>query len=202
MLRLVLLAAALAFACPAVAGNTLVTPGSAVAVAKSGLTVTPAAEWNRLGARPGRAAETWTLDGDTLNDLTFYGGIESGRPIIREVSKKQKPLPTFSATMLLSDVPGLLERSYRIALDTPLVEVGLIEPVPFAGVDGVHFAYRFTRPEEDVVRRGEAWAAIVGGRLYMIAFEAPALHFFDAGIAAARSIVATATLAPAAKPAR
>lgn len=196
MTRSILFAATLAFATPALAGNTLVAPGTAVAVAKSALTVTPASEWNRLGARPGRAAETWTLDGDTLNDLTFYGGIESGKPIIREVSKRQKPLPTFSSTMLLGDVPALLEQSYRIALDTPLVEIGTVEPAPFGGAKGVHFTYRFTRPEEDVQRQGEAWATIDGGRLYMISFEAPALHFFDAGIAGARAIVATAKLVP------
>ena len=163
MIRLALFAVALACAAPALAGNTLVEPGAPVAVAKSVLTVTPPSEWNRLGARPGRAAETWTLDGDTLNDLTFYGGIESGKPIIREVSKRHKPLPTFSPTMLLSDVPALLEQSYRIALDTPLVEIGAVEPMPFAGGKGVHFTYRFTRPDEDVRRLGEAWATIAGG---------------------------------------
>ncbi|MEH3108469.1 MAG: hypothetical protein PGN09_14735 [Sphingomonas fennica] len=172
-------------------------PATPVAVARSTLTVTPPAEWNRLGARPGRAAETWTLDGDTLNDLTFYGGIESGRPIIREVSRRHKPLPTFSTTMLLTDVPPLLEQSYRIALDTPMVAIGRSEPAPFAGRPGIHFTYRFTRPEEDVERQGEAWATIAAGRLYMIAFEAPALHFFDQGAPAARAVVATATLASA-----
>ena len=198
MIRPLLTALLLAFATPAFAGNTLVSPGAPVAVAKSAMTVTPASEWNRLGARPGRSAETWTLDGDTLNDLTFYGGIESGKPIIREVSRKQKPLPTFSSTMLLGDVPALLEQSYRIALDSPLVEVGQVEPGPLGGLNGVHFTYSFTRPEEDVRRLGEAWATIQGGKLYMIAFEAPALHFFDAAVQQARAVVATARIAPAA----
>lgn len=195
MIRPALFGLALALAAPAFAGNTLVPPGVPVTVARSTLTVTPASEWNRLGARPGRSAETWTLDGDTLNDLTFYGGVENGRPIIREISKNHKPLPTFSSTMLLSDVPALFEQSYRIALDTPLVEIGTVEPALFGGAKGVHFTYRFTRPEEDVRRLGEAWATIADGRLYMIAFEAPALHFFDAGIGGARAIVASAKMA-------
>lgn len=187
----------LAFAVPAQAGNTLVSPGTAVEVARSRMTVTPASEWNRLGARPGRAAETWTLDGETLNDLTFYGDIASGKSIIREVSRKHKPLPTFSSTMLLSDVPALLEQSYRIALDTPLVEIGTVEPGTLGGRKGVHFTYHFTRPEEDVRRTGEAWATIIDERLYMIGFEAPTLHYFDAGIDRARAVVATARFAPA-----
>jgi len=185
---------ALLLSAPALAGNTLVPAGTPVAVAKSALTVTPPGEWNRLGAHPGRHAETWTLDGDTLNDLTFYGGILAGQPIIREVSRKSRPLPRFAATMLLTDVPVLFEQSYRIALDTALMEVGKVEPASFAGRKGVHFSYRFTRPDEDVRRLGEGYAAIADGRLYMMTFEAPAIHYFDDGIAAARAIAASATL--------
>ncbi|SFR95981.1 hypothetical protein [Sphingomonas jatrophae] len=196
MIRTVTAAALIALATPAIAGNTLVPAGVPAAVAKSTLTVTPAAEWNRLGARPGRAAETWTLDGDTLNDLTFYGGIETGQPIVREVSRKSKPLPHFSSTMLPTDLPALLEASYRISLDTPLVEIGTVEPTTFAGASGVHFTYSFTNPADDVRRRGEAWAAVIDRRLYMASFEAPALHFFDAGIEGARKVVATAKLVP------
>jgi hypothetical protein len=188
------LAVALLSVAPALAGNTLVPAGAPVAVAKSGLTVTPAGEWNRLGARPGRNAETWTRDGDPLNDLTFYGGIVDGQPIIREVSRRSKPLPRFAGTMLLSDVPALFEQSYRIGFDTPLMEIQKVEPVAFAGHKGVRFTYQFTRPEEDVRRLGEGHATIVAGRLYMTTFEAPAIFYFDRDIAAARAIATSATL--------
>ena len=70
-------------AAPVAAGNRLIVPGQPVAVAKSMLTVTPAVECNKLGARPGRNSETWTFDGDALNDLTFYGGIEPERTLFR-----------------------------------------------------------------------------------------------------------------------
>lgn len=193
-MRPFLAAALLAVAAPALAGNTLVPPNQSVAVAKSALTVTPAREWNRMGARPGRLSETWTIDGDSLNDLTFYGGIESGHPIFREVDKRNKPLPHFSTTMLLTDVPVLFENSYRIALDTAGMEIGRIEPALFAGRKGVRFAYSFVREGEEVRRQGEAYAAIIDKKLYMISFEAPALHYFDAGIEGARQVVASATL--------
>ena len=193
-IRNAMIGAALFLSAPALAGNSLVPAGVAVTVARSALTVTPPTEWNRLGARPGRNAETWTLDGDTLNDLTFYGGIVEAQPIVREVSKRSRPLPRFSATMLLTDLPALFEQSYRIALDTPTMEIGRVEPVPFAGRKGVHFAYRFTRPGEDVWRLGEGYGAIADGRLYMMTFEAPAIHYFQDGIAAARTIAASATL--------
>ena len=84
-----------------------------VQVAKSGMKVTPARDWNSLSIRPGKKAEIWTLDGEQLNDVTFYGGIAPGEPLIREQSKKQKPLPKFTRETLLVELPELLEGTYR-----------------------------------------------------------------------------------------
>src|SRR3546814_20406076 len=75
--------------------------------------VTPARDWNSLSIRPGKKAETWTLDGEQLDDVTFYGGIAPGEPLIRERSKKHKPLPKFTSETLLIEVPELLEGTYR-----------------------------------------------------------------------------------------
>src|SRR3546814_2722959 len=81
--------------------------------AKSAMKVTPARDWNSLSIRPGKKAETWTLDGEQLDDVTFYGGIAPGEPLIRERSKKHKPLPKFTSETLLIEVPELLEGTYR-----------------------------------------------------------------------------------------
>jgi hypothetical protein len=188
---------ALLFVLPAaaIAGNTLIPPKAAVAVAKSALTVTPDREWNKMGRRPGRNAETWTFDGEQLNDLTFYGGIAAGATLLREVSKKHKPLPRFNATMLITDIPTLVENSYRIGADVSVITIDQIEPTTFAGYQGIRFTYDFTPPSDEVHRKGEGHAAIVDGRLYMITFEAPALHFFDASIAPARAVIASAAFA-------
>lgn len=198
MTRIALAATAIALVCttPALAGNALIAKGQTVAVAKSRLTVTPDHEWNKMGARPGRNSETWTLDGDGLNDINFYGGIENDKTLFREVSKKTKPLPHFAATMLLTDIPTLFETSYSIALDTQLMKIDGIAPTTFLGTKGVHFTYSFSRPDEEVRRKGEASAAIIDGRLFMISFEAPNVYYFDRDIAAYRAIVASATMAP------
>lgn len=192
--RSLLVTSALLMAAPAMAGNALMVPGTPVAVAKSVMTVTPGREWNRLSARPGRDSETWTIDGDGMNGLNFYGGIESGRSLFREVSKKTKPLPHFSTTMLLTDIPELFENSYRIALDTPLFTVSGIEPVKFLGQDGVRFTYSFRRQQQEILRQGEATATIVGKRLYLISFEAPTIHYFDRDVAGYREIVGSAKM--------
>ncbi|HTI66617.1 MAG TPA: hypothetical protein VL460_03605 [Caulobacteraceae bacterium] len=179
-------------ASPALAGNSLIAPGKKAAVARSTLSVTPSSEWNKMGARPGRNSETWTLDGDGLNDVTFYGGVGDGQTLFKEVDKANRPLPRVSSTMLVTDIPTLLENSYRIALGTSLISIDAIEPTSFAGEKGVRFTYSFTKQDEEVRRRGEARAAMVKGKLYMITYEAPALHYFDRSLTAARELADSA----------
>jgi hypothetical protein len=178
----------------ALAKNTLVSQQTIVAGADTALIVAPDRDWNRMGARPGRSSETWTIDGEALNDVTFYVGIKDGQTLFREVSKRNKPLPHFSSTMLLTDIPALLEQSYSIALGTQVIKVDAIEPTMFLASSGVKFTYSFARPDEDVRRRGEGTAAMIGGRLYMITYEAPELYYFDHYVAAYRSIVNGARL--------
>ncbi len=190
---LLLLALALTGA-PLRADNMLVPAGQPIAVARSPMTVTPPIEWNRLGARPGRLSETWTLDGEALNDLTFYGGIARGRALFREVDRRNRPLPRLYATMLITDIPTLLENSYRVALNTPFFTVEGMAPARFLGRPGLRFAYSFTHPGDDLPRRGEARAALVDGKLFMITFEAPRLHYFDHDVAAFRAIADSARL--------
>lgn len=191
--RLAVLSAALITE-PTLAGNSLIAAGQRVAVGKSTMTVQPDQEWNKLGARPGRNSEEWTLDGDGLNDLTFYGGIENGRTLFREVNKRNTPLPRFSSTMLLTDLPSLLEQSYRIALDTPLMTITSVKPARLAGAKAVHFGYTFARRGEDLRRTGEGTAAVVGSKLYMITFEAPVTFYFDRDQAGAQAVVTSARL--------
>ena len=131
---------------PAQAGFKLMPTGKAQLVGKLGLSVTPPNDWNRLGSKIGRNAESWTLDGLSLNDLTFYAGIEEGRTLFREVDKKNRPLPKFTAAMLPTDIVSLFEGSYRVAAATSLFEIGKVEPAIFAGKAGVHFTYSFVQP--------------------------------------------------------
>jgi hypothetical protein len=189
-----MLSASIVAATPALAGYKLMAQGKAVAVAKSGLTVTPAQPWNRLGGRVGRNAESWTLDGLPLNDMTFYGGIANGTTLFREVDKKNAPLPRFSSTMLIPDVVQLFEGSYRVANSTSLMSIDSTEPATFAGQPGFRFTYNFTVQNEEVRRKGEAYGAVVGGKLYMVTFEAPVIHYFDAGIEGFRTLAASAKI--------
>jgi hypothetical protein len=184
--------AALALSSPAIAGFKLMPTGKAQPVGKLGLSVIPPNDWNRLGAKIGRNAESWTLDGLSLNDLSFYAGIEQGRTLFREFDKKNRPLPKFAASMLPTDIVSLFEGSYRVAAGTSLFEIGKVEPATFAGKPGVHFTYSFVQQGEEVRRNGEGTGAIIGGKLYLITFEAPIIHYFDRDIARYHDLVSTA----------
>lgn len=188
-------AAALLVSAPATAGFKLMAPGQSQLIRKSTMSVTPTIAWNRLGARLGRNAEAWTLDGHSLNDLIFYSAIPAGGTLFREVDKKNKPLPKFDSKMLAPDVAAMFESTYRIAASTSLFTVDSIEPATFAGQPGFRFAYSFAVQGEEVRRSGEATGAIIRGQLYMITFEAPKVYYFDRNIADYRALVASTKVA-------
>lgn len=167
--------------------------GVAVSIADSPLTVTPGRDWNRLDGNVGKHTETWTLDGGQLNDLTFFAGIEPGKPLVRERSKKREPLPKFGAGTLLVELPELFEATYRTAKQIADFRVTDVQPTRFLGQDGVMFTYEYV-DQDQLTRKGEARAAIVAGRLYMIGFDAPRLHYFERSIDDFHRIVQSARL--------
>ena len=178
----------------AVAGWKIMPRTVSVAVAKSPMTVTPGEDWNRWSTRPSKKGETWTLDGVSLNELSFFGGVLAGEAIYRERSKKDEPLPKFDAHMLPPDIVQAVEGSYRILLKTSLFAIDSQEPMKLAGYNGVRFTYHYTVQDEDVRRKGEARAVIVDGQLYLITFDAPEIHYFAAGIDEARRIMDSARI--------
>ena len=167
--------------------------GQAVAIAKSPVTVTPPRDWNRLDGRPGKFAETWTLDGEQLNDVTFYTGVESGEPLVRERNRKREPLPKFRSTTLLAEVPELLEGTYRAARGVATFTVTTAQPGSFLGKPGIRFTYAYTDADE-LPRMGEARAVLIGGKLYMATFDAPRLYYFDRFVGDYRALADSAAL--------
>ena len=178
----------------ALAGWKIMPQKTPVAVAKSNLTVTPRSDWNRWSSRPSKKGEVWTLDGVSLNELSFFAGVANGESIYKERNKKDKPLPKFDAKMTLPDIVQMFEASNRIIMETSLFKVDQVEPATLAGHKGVRFTYEYTVKDEEVRRKGEGRAAVIGGKLYLINFVAPAIHYHDAGIDEARAIMDSARL--------
>ena len=142
-------------AVPALA-NSLVSPGPRKSIARSTLSAVPDGEWNKLSLRGGRNVEVWTLDGDELNEVTFYGGIEVGKPLLREADKKERPLPRVTPKMLITDIPAILESTYRVQFNISQMSIDAQEPELVGGHKGIRFTYSFVRNDEDVQRKGEA----------------------------------------------
>lgn len=173
--------------------NSYREQGKAVEIDNTGISVVPPRDWNKLSIRPGKFAETWTLDGEQLNDVTFFGSVEAGNPLVREKNKKREPLPKFTENMLLIEIPELLENTYRAYKKIGKFEVIASSPGQFLGKDGVHFSYEYL-DEDDLPRRGEAQAVIVRKKLYMVTYDAPRLHYFNRSVEDFRALAASAQL--------
>lgn len=195
MNKLVLgLALACFAAAPLSAKWTLLPETMPVAVAKSAMKVVPGRGWNSWSFRPGKKNELWSYDGPVLNQIEFIGGIADGEPLARERNKKDRPLPKFSSRMLPTDIAQAYEQTQRIVTQSPDFTIDSMEPVTFAGHPGVRFTFHFTKPDEELTRKGEARGAIIGGKLYMISYTAAALHYFDAGLPGAQAIMDSARI--------
>lgn len=191
-LKFALAAALLAgLATPAAAQWRLVDAGETREVASSNLVVTAPGEWNRSTERPTRRTEIWTKDGNALGEIDFWLGVKDGDPIFRETDKKKNPLPHFDAKMLPTDLVEFFEDTARKVLGGSLVETHEVRPATLAGHPAVEFDWSYTGSDE-VDRKGLVRAAIVGGRLYMINFDAPRLHYFDEHVDEVRRIMDSA----------
>lgn len=181
---------------PALASWAVMTADKEVKVAKGTIAITPGLDWNRSSMRPSRRSEAWTRDGINLNELTFFGAIEDGEPILRQGWASAEKLPRFKKDMLPTDIAELLEATNRMVLESSVFKLGKIEPAKLGSHDGVRFGYTYAAQNEDIERRGEATAAIVEGRLYLVNYVAPSLHYFDAYLPEVRAMVAGATIIP------
>ncbi len=183
-------------AAPALADWVVMESGAEVKVAKGTMTVKPGAEWNRSSQRPSRRSEAWTRDGINLNELTFFGAINEGESILRQGYTTNEKLPRFKSDMLPTDITEMFEATNRMVLQSPVFKMGKVEPAKLGKHDGVRFSYNYSAQAEDIERRGEAVAAIVEGKLYIVNFVAPSLHYFDAGIGEVRTMVEGITINP------
>ncbi len=158
-------------------------------VVRGRLRVTPENEWNRSSLRPSDQGETWTRDGISLNELTFYAGIKPGETIFRQGYEIEKKLPKFKAEMLPTDLVDMFETSNRMLLQSSVFKVELTEPTKLGTHKAVRFRYTYAVQDEDMPRKGEAVAAIIDGELFLMNFVAPSLYFFDRDIAEVRKMV-------------
>ncbi|QYJ07978.1 hypothetical protein [Qipengyuania flava] len=179
---------------PAIAGWKLMEQGESVKVAKGSLYVTPGEDWNRWSVRPIKTSEIWTLDGTSLNELYFVSNLPSGKTLFRDANKKERPLPKFSSSMDLTEIPEFVESSTRLALNTSVFNMTSVEPAQLAGHPAVRFTYDYAVEGSPLKRKGMGIGAIVGGQLQLVTFVAPETYFFERDLPKVEQIIASATM--------
>lgn len=177
-----------------VAGYTLVKP-EPVSVAAGSMKVTPAVAWNKV-PRSGLdipKEESWTQNGVLLESVTFIGGLKDGEAIAKQRPKDDRKVPVFRSDMTPQDLVSMIESFYRIRGRISVFETKGVKPTTFLGQQGIEFDFSFVGAD-DVKRRGRSMLAVVNGKLYFIALEGTALHYFDAALWEFHSLAASATV--------
>ena len=158
--------------------------------------VTPTMRWNRAPRSIydiGRE-ENWTLHGATLDALSFVGGLESGRPLVRWQRRQDiRQVPNFRADMTPPELASMIESYFRIRAGSVSFTMTGLQPRTFLGHPGFQFDYEHLGGDE-LNRRGRVVGAVIGERLYMILFDAPRSHYFGQIIPEVERIIESARL--------
>jgi len=164
-------------------------------VARNSMVVTPTVAWNRARRTTSDISreENWTLNGPLLDSLTFVGGLEPGKTIVRQRRREERQVPLFNAEMSPAEIASLIESFYRIRAGSVRFEMTGLRPRTFLGHPGFQFDYDHLDASE-TERRGRAVGAVIGGRLYLALLEGTRMHYFPAALPEFERIVESATL--------
>jgi hypothetical protein len=173
----------------------LVSPQQRVSV-RDAFTVEPDIAWNKINEQgvlgPSRT-ETWTTDGQLLNSLVFFAGIEDGQPLYRQTAEQEKrdKLPVFRSNMNSTDIMELVEATYAKVIQTTLTKSRALRPAKFADTDGFRFEMSLVGKDE-IDREATAIGTVRNGRLYLIFYQGARLHHYGLRQAQAERIIQSA----------
>lgn len=187
-------------ACSGVSGGGFGTGGYSlirakeVRVGNDSVAVTPPREWNRQSTSlfdDISTVEDWTQNGPYLDTISFVTGMKDGKAVVRQRSRDDRQVPKFRSTMTAPEIAAMIESLFRVRGGTVDFKTLALAPRPFLGANG--FQYDFEHLDGDEVRRkGRAVGAVIGGRLYLILFDAARSHYYGASLADYEAIVASA----------
>ena len=186
-----LAAAALCALAGCAAQMVKVEPGQVTV--KEALSLNTANAWNRfelgqmyLSVAPG-AAEVWTQDGDTLDALAFFVGVAQGETLGRAIAGKK--LPQFRSTMTPGEIVELYEQ--MATQDGSAFALKRVAPGRFGDQPGFRFEHTITRKSDNVLLKGVGQAAVVKGKLYLVAFTAPSIYYYDRHLPQVEPLIAS-----------
>jgi len=141
------------------------------------LTVNPQSEWSKA-ANSGLGPKTilWTKDGSQLNRLVFFNGIANGKSIYTSYSR-ELPLPKFRTDMLPNELAELVEGTIRNRNGGKVdARTSNLRPQKVGEEVGFRFDLAYTNVD-GLDKAGEVVAITKSDKLYMIMFDAAALHY-------------------------
>jgi len=173
---------------------TLVKP-SKLEVSKGQLSVTTSIPWNKAPKMAGGIAqeEKWTLNGPSLDLVTFIAGVGDGEAIVKQGKKEDRQVPAFSATMVPPDLVSLLESYYRIAVGAIDYQTTNVMPADFLGGPGMQIDYQFTGTD-DVKRQGRTMLVVIDEKLYMMSALGSRLHYYNGILPEFETMARSATI--------
>lgn len=166
-------------------GYSLVRANQARSVGDGSMVVTPPREWNRKSTAwvidDVRQVEDWTLNGNTLDSMSFVSGLKGGRYIIRQNRRDAQQVPKFRSDMTAPEIAAMLESFYRVRAGTLEFTTTGLSPRTFMGYPGFQFDFDHLDSDE-VWRRGRAVGAVIDTRLYLILLDGALSHYFAAAL--------------------
>jgi hypothetical protein len=165
---------------------------------KDALSVEPDIAWNKISGSDitGRnRTETWTADGILLNTLTFYAGIEDGKPLFVQTAEQEKKgkLPEFRSSMTSTEIMEFVESTHAKRSTSSLTKTRNLRPEKFAGKDGFRFEMTYVGKDE-VDRDVTVIGTVYNGRLYMIEYQGTHIYHYELRRQQAERIIQTAQL--------
>jgi hypothetical protein len=169
---------------------TKMGPGSVVV--KEQLVAKLDSAWNRIDVLNRGKAELWTTDGMTLDNLAFYVGVAEGEELAPMTNRQEKQQVRFRTSMQAHEIVELYgalasEGGNSFKLDK-------LTPSTFLNGDGFRFEFTLLRKTDEVELKGLAYGAVRAGKLHLMVFRAPRLHYFSRHLARVEAIARTLKL--------
>ena len=171
-------------------------PVKRVAVGDGSMIVSAPRPWNRhrpITFEDVRQVEDWTLNGVSLDAISFVTGLKDGKSLIRQRRSTSQQVPIFRSNMTAPEVAGMIESLYRVRGGSVDFKTLGLQPRPFLGANGFQLDYEHL-DDDELWRRGRAVGAVIGGRLYLILIDAARSHYWDAALPDYEALVTSAEL--------
>lgn len=159
--------------------------------------VEPRLEWNKLEKSfVTGPLEIWTSDGQRMDTLFFFTGVDSGAPLFARPGRggrasERADVPVFNADMSATEIAELFEATLSRLTGSTLSEMTNLRPATFAGAKGFRFDLAYTTRDQ-LERKGFAVGAVKDKKLYMIFFQGTRIYHYGKHLKEVEHIVASA----------